>query len=169
MPSATKKFEAHLATLCAKHGITLTYETHNGSPFANPVERRIGLNPITSDVPYAEALHEIGHLVVKGASPDPGEASAHGLMQFGICTRADLQKTIREEHLAWNWAMEHALIWTETMSARRDEALASYEKGLDELPERLPPFLTMLRAVAEEHFREMWRKGAEEFRTKRAA
>lgn len=150
MPTAARKFLAHVTALCKRHQITLTYDiTDHGSAYANPVERRIGLTPITDDQSYADALHEIGHLVVEGAAPPPEVPGAYALHKLGVCTRADLQRAIKEEHLAWNWAMEQALVWTPAMTARRDEALKTYYDGVADLPVTLDPFAAFVRSRIE--------------------
>jgi len=65
--------------------------------------RRVRLSPVKSDVTYAIALHEIGHIL--GDHPK---------------TRID------KEVAAWQWAKTHSLVWTPEMQATASKRLSSY-------------------------------------------
>lgn len=66
--------------------------------------RKIGLKPIKSEITYAVALHEIGHLL--------------GPRQSGV--RLD------KEVGAWEWAKGNALVWTWPMEEAMRRRLQSY-------------------------------------------
>jgi hypothetical protein len=67
-------------------------------------EGTISIYPITSEVTYAVALHEIGH-IRQGHNDD-----------VMICERA-----------AWKWARTTALVWTPTMEREAKRLLKTYE------------------------------------------
>jgi len=67
------------------------------------------LPPVRSDVSYAVALHEIGH--IKGRY------------------QKSVDMLVREQ-AAWQWARDNALVWTPQMERRAAEALAWVEARL---------------------------------------
>jgi hypothetical protein len=64
----------------------------------------IRLHPITSEVAYAVALHEIGH-IRRGRQDD----------------------VLVNERAAWEWGRENALVWTPTMERAAERSLGDYE------------------------------------------
>jgi len=67
------------------------------------------LPPVRSEVSYAVALHEIGH--IKGRY------------------QKSVDMLVREQ-AAWQWARDNALVWTPQMERRAAEALAWIEARL---------------------------------------
>jgi len=67
------------------------------------------LPPVRSDVSYAVALHEIGH--IKGRD------------------QKSLDVLVREQ-AAWQWARDNALVWTAAMERHAAKALAWVEARL---------------------------------------
>jgi len=100
----------HIDVLCAYHGIRLRRRRRGMAVYES---RTIYVRPVRSDVTYAEALHEIGHLL--GAWQDAG--------------------VIVSESGAWLWAMRNALEWTPAMDRAMAKWLGSYVETQDEHPE----------------------------------
>ena len=95
-------YAAHITRLCKIEDITV--ESHSRGGRAYRRKRLIKMRPVKSDITYAVALHEIGHIL--------------GPRQSG--TRLD------KEVGAWEWAEQHALEWTAAMSEKRAICLRSY-------------------------------------------
>jgi len=85
------------------------------------VARWIFLNDCDTgeEIPYMVALHEIGHIMTREKSP--------GYQKFLQHRRRDHEDEMRDEHLAWEWAQEHALEWTARQQEWKDYSLLSYE------------------------------------------
>lgn len=62
--------------------------------------------PVKTAITYAVAMHEIGHIL--------------GPHQTGKNTRLD------KEVGAWEWAQQHAIEWTDAMTATRARLLKTY-------------------------------------------
>lgn len=92
----------HIARICKIEDITV--ESHSRGGRAYRRQRRIKIRPVKSEITYAIALHEIGHIL--------------GPRQSG--TRLD------KEVGAWEWAVEHAVRWTLPMSHKMKHCLQSY-------------------------------------------
>ena len=86
------ELDAHIDRLCAEHGVRRELGGRRGTAFRRgPAGRRtphIRIPPIKSQVTYAVALHEIGHLVGPGRSG----------------TR------LEKEAAAWRWALANSLV-----------------------------------------------------------
>lgn len=93
---------AHIARICKIEDITI--ESHSRGGRAYRRKRLIKIRPVKSDITYAVALHEIGHIL--------------GPRQSG--TRLD------KEVGAWEWAIEHANHWTLPMAGTMKRCLQSY-------------------------------------------
>jgi len=99
----------HVRVLCAYHGIRLRRRRKGLAVYES---RTVYARPVRSDVTYAEALHEIGHLL--GAWQDSG--------------------IIVSEAGAWLWAMRNALEWTPPMDRAMARWLGSYIETQHEHP-----------------------------------
>jgi len=99
----------HVEALCAYHGINVRRRRKGLAVYAT---RTVYVRPVRSEVTYAEALHEIGHLL--GAWQDAG--------------------IIVAECGAWLWAMRNALEWTPAMDRAMARWLATYVETQDEHP-----------------------------------
>jgi CRISPR/Cas system-associated endonuclease Cas3-HD len=97
-------YAAHIARICKIEDIAV--ESHSSGGRAYRQSRRIKIRQVKTAITYAVALHEIGHIL--------------GPRQTGKNTRLD------KEVGAWEWAEQHALEWTEAMSAKRAKCLQSY-------------------------------------------
>jgi hypothetical protein len=86
------ELDTHVDRLCAEHGITREHGGRRGTAFRRgPAGRRtphIRIPPVKSQVTYAVALHEIGHLVGPGRSG----------------TR------LEKEAAAWRWALATSIV-----------------------------------------------------------
>jgi hypothetical protein len=92
----------HIEDIAAKCNIQIVYkEGYPGRAYHR--ERRIKISPIKSEITYAVALHELGHLL-------------------GRRGRARIDK----ETFAWIWAKQNSLIWTESMNDKMVRCLQSY-------------------------------------------
>lgn len=92
----------HIERICKIEDIKI--ESHSRGGRAYRRKRLIKIRPVKSEITYAIALHEIGHIL--------------GKRQSG--TRLD------KEVGAWEWALEHAVRWTLPMSRKMRDCLQSY-------------------------------------------
>lgn len=134
-----QKLRTHLRQLCRQHRIK--YRTHNDEPFthdrAELDTKTIYVAPIRNRAAYANALHEIGHLVTRTAS----------------------KPSLYQEGAAWQWARDNALCWTPAMERSMlrglktylDIALSEHEQLVPGLraPPRDHPFWTLQAEVPE--------------------
>lgn len=95
-------YAEHVSRICKIEGITVESHSSGGRAFRR--KRLIKIRPVKSDITYAVALHEIGHIL--------------GPRQSG--TRLD------KEVGAWEWAQANAINWTAAMSKKRAACLQSY-------------------------------------------
>lgn len=108
MPLSTKgrltklQMVNHVESLCLKHKISI--DSHSSGGRACKRLRQIAIRPVKSEITYAIALHEIGHVV--------------GPMQS--------QPRLFSEAGAWAWAKDNAGVWTPRMVAKCAESLDSY-------------------------------------------
>jgi hypothetical protein len=94
--------------LAAEHSLTVTFTTEpaDRAYVAYPSQRRIKTRPIKNTGYYVSGLHEIGHCVGKRQS--------------------SRWSTLMSEYYAWKWAMENAIVWTETADRVMRRALTGY-------------------------------------------
>ncbi len=97
-------YAEHIARICKIEDIEINYVAWGGGR-AWHRKRRIRTRHVKSDITYALALHEIGHIL---------EPKAHN------GTRLD------KEVAAWLWAMANAKEWTDKMDAYMRKCLRSY-------------------------------------------
>lgn len=124
----TETLARHIERICKIEDITV--ESHSRGGRAYRRDRRVKIRPVRSEITYAIALHEIGHIL--------------GERQSG--TRLD------KEVGAWEWAIEHAVRWTLPMSRKMKDCLRSYLQAAEERPHwRKPnadhPIHAMLRRL----------------------
>jgi len=99
----------HVQELCAKNHITVMYQSlEDEIPryFAQPQRKLIQIRPTKNTGYYVSALHEIGHIL--------GKFQSEG------------NPLIKRELYAWIYAMENALVWTETAERVMRNAMDSY-------------------------------------------
>ena len=97
------EFTAHIESLCAANNITIEW---GGTGRAWKKSRKIRTPEIKSEITYAIALHEIGHIL--------------GKMQDGY--------RLEKEVGAWLWAKDNAIIWNKPMIKTLKHRLTSYLK-----------------------------------------
>jgi hypothetical protein len=119
-----ERMEAHVAELCAEHGIELVGSSARGRAIRwRGGRREISIPPIRGQVSYFIALHEIGHLVGRGRSAPRLESEAN----------------------AWLWALEHTMIdptpATRRSIARRLRGYLAWAQNRQyrRVPPRIPP------------------------------
>lgn len=100
----------HIDRICKIEDIQI--ESHSRGGRAYRRSRRIKIRPVKSEITYAIALHEIGHIL--------------GPRQSG--TRLD------KEVGAWEWAIEHAVHWTLPMAQKMRACLESYMAKVERSP-----------------------------------
>lgn len=97
-----ERFSIHIDRLLSTNQISVTWKPGtNGRSWRKT--RTVRLSPVKSEITYAVALHEIGHIL--GDNPS---------------TRID------REVAAWEWARTYAIEWTGTMQAVAVKSLTSY-------------------------------------------
>lgn len=94
-----------------------------------PIETRrslIAIPPVTDEVTYAAALHELGHCL----SPLGRIRTVHGSRDCRtrgeLSTLRDVRLLLDEERAAWEWAHHYALEWTDVMTYVERVCLDSY-------------------------------------------
>lgn len=77
--------------------------------------RAVMLVPVTDECSYAVALHELGHQI-------------HPTGMVALGDKAEqLRLALLMERSAWEWAYEHALIWTAAMEHMKQQGMQSHE------------------------------------------
>src|ERR1017187_8686689 len=87
-----RRLAQHVDQLCVSAKIAMRSHTSGGR--ASVRRSTIAIRLVRSEVTYAVALHEIGHIA-------------------GPQVRGMLNREVE----AWLWAKRHALVWTDAMSA----------------------------------------------------
>ena len=105
---------AHVDALCKHYRIGVQYQP--GKAYAWQMERRIRVPPGGTDVSYAVALHELGHILGKWQT----------------------RPLLISEVGAWRWAKGVALFWTPVMDGRMRDCLESYVHNTKVDHEMLP-------------------------------
>lgn len=111
-PSVAKMRE-HVTTFVEAREIEVSYCGRPIRAFSVLEAWEITISPIKSEVSYATALHELGHLLGRF------QKSASVMVR---------------EQWAWRWAERNALLWTPRMAKHRDESMQWYlprAKGID--------------------------------------
>lgn len=97
-------YAAHIARICKIDDIEISYVSWGGGRAWHRT-RKIRTRHVKSDVTYALALHELGHILEPRGHRGP---------------RLD------REVAAWQWAKANAKEWTDKMDAYMQKALRSY-------------------------------------------
>lgn len=98
------RLRSHIDELCREQGVTISY--HSGyRARAWRKTKKVRISTIKSDITYAVALHEIGHIL--------GRYPKH---------------RIDREVAAWEWAKANALVWTPAMQRTASRLLGGYVK-----------------------------------------
>lgn len=93
---------SHVRELCEDLRITVVPHASGGRAWRRT--RKIAVRPVKTSITYADALHEIGHVVGPWQS----------------------QPRLASEAGAWKWAMENAKAWTDAMERTMVRCLGSY-------------------------------------------
>jgi hypothetical protein len=104
---ADARMAAHIRKVCIVESIEVTTHSRGGRAWRK--QRRIAIRPVKTDITYAIALHEIGHIL--------------GPRQSG----ARLDKEVG----AWEWARANAVVWTDAMQRQMEKRLCSYLRWAD--------------------------------------
>lgn len=108
----------HVRQLCEEHSIAIRLRSGSYTrATASASLRMIWIPEVRSPISYAKALHEIGHVVLRHTND----------RDRNVLTR---------EGEAWQWARDHALIWTDTMEERACRWATSYVEGMRRRIER---------------------------------
>ena len=107
----------HSVDLAADYGVTVRRAT-NTHGRADPEGRTITCSAVTDDATYAVFLHELAHVVDPAADSRqfPHHVSDTSLIAVG------------GELGAWNWAVDHAKVWTKPMQEKMHASLLSYRQ-----------------------------------------
>jgi len=123
-----KLLRNHIRLLCSFHRIKIV-PYHRGKAFID--QRVVKIRPVKSERTYAEALHEMGHIL------GPWQKASEIAAECG----------------AWIWAKRNALQWTEQMESRMSYCLGTYvdyanDNEDSELPSEGHPAWKTLNAAA---------------------
>lgn len=113
-------YQEHAEQLAKENNIRLLTDDDIPELFAHshPLDRIVEVPRITNAAIYAIALHEMGHCVCQ----HDGNSEMMLLSGQG-------ERVLSHEQEAWQWARDHAMEWTEEMTAMEDMGLSSYRKG----------------------------------------
>ena len=111
--TTSQEMAAHITRICRRAKITVSTASARGRAWRK--SSRIAIRPVKSDITYAIALHELGHVL-------------------GVQTG----KTLDKEVQAWQWARKHALVWTDAMTQKEQASLASYVRWANRKPNSTP-------------------------------
>jgi len=102
----------HIEQLVSTHDIRISPVRRPHSAFAireaDGGADEIAIAPVRSEITYAIALHEIGHI--------------RGRYQRG-------RRSVTREWWAWQWARENALVWTTRMERCAQKSLLAIDGG----------------------------------------
>jgi len=97
----------------------------------NPDNSEVQTLLVTSDIIYALALHELGHIAINDS------ADKMPIDEYSRCYHYPqvncFERVVREEAAAWKWAHANALYWNEEMAAIEQEGFGSYTDNLKKL------------------------------------
>jgi hypothetical protein len=119
----------HIEQLAQQYRFTVNeYSTINIEKIrADLANRTIDTIPVDTEIGYAVALHEIGHMV------HPPANSRSAIQKFMLANMPTLENLfvlfgleLAAERAAWAWARAHALVWTTTMIAVEVMATNTY-------------------------------------------
>ena len=126
----------HVQELCAKHKITVEYQSLNETTpryMANPNAKRIRIRPTKNTGYYVSALHEIGHVVwqnrnklINGAYTYDFHTESNDDEDVISSYTANANSRIQCELQAWIYAFSNALTWTATAERIMRRAMDSY-------------------------------------------
>lgn len=103
MTTATAIMHSHIESLLLRNQISVEWTAKPGTGRARRKTKWVRLSPVKSEITYAIALHEIGHVL------------------------GDYPKTrIDKEVAAWQWAKAYAVVWTPTMQDAAAKRLNKY-------------------------------------------
>jgi hypothetical protein len=108
-----KLLRAHVRIICSLNGIKLIGHSKG---YAAREERTVWIRTVKSDRTYAEAMHEIGHIL------GPWQKSS----------------VLAEECGAWVWARKNALQWNDAMERHMVTCLGTYVTVANDNGTKLP-------------------------------
>ena len=82
--------------------------------------------PVTCEITYAIALHEMGHLLAPLGQVTLSQASMQMRFTQEPTTLRDVKLQLQEEEAAWEWARYYALEWTPRMLAIQRASFGKY-------------------------------------------
>ena len=89
--------------------------------------RAVRIAPVTCEVTYAIALHELGHCLSPLGMVTNTEASDTFRRTHNYATKRDVRLQLLEEQAAWEWARHYALEWTPLMDSVERMAFDTYQ------------------------------------------
>lgn len=127
------EMQSHIDELAARHNVEICkIQDHSDRAHAHPDTRSICGMAVKNERDYAILLHEMGHIVMPGASAKLPKVVVWGyaLMEGDISKQDEL---ILAENLAWDWARSHARQWTPMMEETKNWGLGTYYKKREDL------------------------------------
>jgi hypothetical protein len=102
----------HVRDLCEDHDISVRFCKRLDDSFALIEFEEVTIPEVKSDVSYAVALHEIGHILGKHQRS---------------------KRTLVRERWAWKWAKRAAKVWTPRMETCAERSLSWYVPRAEKL------------------------------------
>lgn len=130
--SREARFAKHITDLAAAFHVRLLisqHVDHCGASRDDAGRNRVLIMPVTCEVTYAIALHELGHCCSALGMVTNTEASPRYRMLRRYATKRDVKLQLLEEQAAWEWARHYALEWTDVMASVERMAYDTYKSN----------------------------------------
>jgi hypothetical protein len=105
MATPIERLERHVLDIAKEHDIAVVYCSRPDGARAMREFDEIVIPRIRSEISYATAMHELGHMLGRFRNS---------------------ASTMVRERWAWRWAERNALLWTARMGRSRDKSLEWY-------------------------------------------
>lgn len=131
-----KDLDAHVRWLAQEHSIRIRKALTPIESHARIAQREVFLLKVSNDGNYAVALHEMGHINGHNAGTPVKQLALQHVQVYGELAPVEAHEIVlREEEAAWDWAKDHALLWTPAMQKAMDLGLSTYRDNYERAKE----------------------------------
>lgn len=123
-----RRLRYHVHELAIAFGIVLREVEIVGFGVAASRLGHVTVGPVTDEVSYAIALHELGHCLHPLGHVHRLEGTLDFRTTGQVSSLRDVRLRLVAERAAWEWARQYATEWTEVMAFVERESLATYIK-----------------------------------------